>query len=292
MESKLLTKEEFLLRIEEFQRLFNICFQRSVSKEYLIWRYLSNSSDDFLMNVALDEGEIVANYSLSPTNLIINEKEEKFALSMTTMTNPKYGGRGIFKRLAVQLYEEVEKLGYFGVYGFPNKNSHGIFIRDLGWKDVYEIPTLSLNLKNLREGRIVEDNRIVTRGARFIKSKIWRYDSNPVNKYEYYNLFNIFGEITYKIYNNNEIDIIEIDYKTINDGERLLLEFCKVMKKRNIIKINMWYSIYNPLHGFIEKIGFENTEPITYFSIKLFKRDCGLEDYRKWEIQMGDSDVY
>ncbi|MDZ7543464.1 GNAT family N-acetyltransferase, partial [Clostridium perfringens] len=128
---------------------------------------------------------------------------EKLALSMTTMTHPDFAGKGFFTKLANGVYEKMKESNYKTVLGFPNVNSHIGFVKKLGWKDIYEIPTLKLNLDNVRitdgsDFNIIEDNsfeldysELLNNGNKINiysnnESLIWRFKNNPINKYKNY----------------------------------------------------------------------------------------------------------
>jgi predicted acetyltransferase len=58
------------------------------------------------MCVAVDNGQIVANYSALPTIVVFGKRKLKTALSLNTMTDPEYAGKGLFITLANMLYEK------------------------------------------------------------------------------------------------------------------------------------------------------------------------------------------
>ena len=55
-----------------------------------------------------EEDKLIGHYAASPIELIIDGEKIKTALSMTTMTDPEFGGKGIFSKLASSLYREME----------------------------------------------------------------------------------------------------------------------------------------------------------------------------------------
>ncbi|MBK6362493.1 MAG: GNAT family N-acetyltransferase [Saprospiraceae bacterium] len=218
----------------EILKLFQKTFGKSMSKEYWNWRFLQNSySSKPLIHLMWDGDNLVGHYALSPVMFKINEDFHLGALSMTTMTDPDYNGRGIFTTLANSLYSEiVEKHKFDFVYGFPNNNSHRGFIKNLRWKDIEIIPSFSvLNpkqisglksqssdfqlLENLKENNIIRYNNLIEdyniyqfKNLDYIN---WRYIQNPIHKY--YILGNSdYDFVIYKIFKNSdsiEIDIVE-----------------------------------------------------------------------------------
>lgn len=315
MKFEFINKNEYLRRIQEFQELFMYCFNKEVSKEFLIWRYIKNPLDELLINVALDNNKIVANYSVSPYRICIDGKLEKAALSMTTMTHPEYRGKGLFPKLATDLYKKMEEDNYIAVTGFPNNNSHSIFVEKLNWNNIYEIPTMKLDLSKINKSNIpisisvVNDSNFSFNYSKLInnkKNKIkvykdlnylkWRFKDNPANKYANYVILEnnyVVSSIITKSFNNNETDIVEVN--SLDDFySKKLLEYIIDIERGNGKKyINMWCHLNSNIHGMVEKIGFVNTEPISYFGVRYIKSNISnLSNYNNWNIQMGDSDVY
>ena len=49
------------------------------------------------------------------------------------------------------------------------------------------------------------------------------------------------------------------------------------------------------MHEVLERIGFVNSTPVTYFIVKKLKKDIsskGWDNFKNWYVQMGDSDLY
>lgn len=313
MELKKLTKAEYVERISDFVELFQRCFNREILEEHLKWRYIENPIEDFFVYVAIDKNKVVANYSVSPVMLINNNEIYKSALSMTTMTHPDYGGRGIFKKLASLLYSDMEHEGYHMVWGFPNDNSHRTFINKLNWNDVYEIPTMELELNGKNKfikdslSQVFEDNTFELEYSNYndglIKVKKdksylkWRYLQNPMHTYQNF-VVERNGKATsyliFKCYGKNEIDIVDFLAGSLEEGEELLGQFILYITKLSINTVNTWTPIHSENHLLFEKIGFRNHTPITYFG-KRNINSCNktkFNSYHDWYIQMGDSDVY
>ncbi|WP_107942123.1 GNAT family N-acetyltransferase [Metasolibacillus fluoroglycofenilyticus] len=310
MELKLLNAEEYEYYLESLNKLFSMTFEREIHPEYLRWRYLQNPSEDLLVAVAIENNEIVANYSASPCSIIFNGQTYKTALSMTTMTHPEYNGRGLFTKLADLLYLEMKKRGYSLIWGFPNNNSHGIFKSKLGWEDIYEIPTFKLELSKTRDILIEKtytlelDNTFENFKAYPIRRKIqvekskefykWRYTNNPINEYFNCNLKYLEeykANIVYKNFGDS-VDIVEIEGESDEFKLILLQKLILELKDQGKRDINCWLNISGNLHNLLERIGFYNTSPITYFGGKNLGGNLEICNYKIWDISMGDSDVY
>lgn len=312
MEFRFLTKEEYIDHIDEIKGLFEVCFNREISSEFLKWRYVDNPLEDILVCVAIENNKIIANYSVSPIKALIDSNYEKFALSMTTMTHPDFAGKGLFTKLANSVYEKMEELNYKAVMGFPNKNSHVAFVKKLGWRDIYEIPTLRLELsdaviKGEYNFNVVRDDEfkldyselLVNEKINLYSSKellIWRFKMNPINKYKNYVIEKdgkVLASVITKEFNNDEVDIVLINYSNIELLKDLLNYVVYTSKKNSFKYINVWSSTYSSEHEILERIGFINSSPVTYFGARVFNEfSLNAYNYCNWKIDMGVSDVY
>jgi GNAT superfamily N-acetyltransferase len=299
-------------------------FQQSFSKKMTMkswkWRFMENPAGQKAIELAWDEGKLVAHYAVSPVILSIKGKDCLTALSMTTMTHPSYRGHGLFPVLSNRLYERLKQRGYLMVWGFPNSQSHRTFITYLAWKDIYDIPMFHLDLDKLpgkpeMSERIIEltefDKRfdelwtevgsaydvIVKCDQKYLN---WRYAQNPLHKYyilAYTDNDEVLGYVVFKEYN---LDIDIVDILTVRDnkiGEQLVSAVLDIARQRGDIKgINMWLSVHHSLHHQLERLGFINSAPVTYFgarSLTSYGSYGGmLQSFSSWHIQMGNSDVY
>ena len=314
MEFKLLTKREFNEHIPSLNRLFKLAFGRDIHPRFFEWRYLENPIDDLLVVVAVEDGEVIANYSASPMLFKYNNSVIKTAISMTTMTHPDHNGKGLFTKLARILYAEMERKSYSTVWGFPNMNSHGAFIKKLDWKDIYEIPSFSLKLTKMErdnyclpEGyEIAEDNNyellisddnspenkfIIQKNQKYYQ---WRYLSHPYNQYTNIVLLkngSTSGNLIFKIYENS-IDIIEFNFYSEVEQKIGISYIVDYGIQNGMESITCWCNIYDSSHSILERYGFQNTTPITYFASKEISGYSMSTEFKDYIIQMGDSDVY
>jgi len=312
LELKILNKEEFFHYIPSMNNLFESAFNKKIHPNFFEWRYLQNPNADLLVAVAILNDEIIANYSASPVLLTWKGDIFKTALSMTTMTHPEHNGKGLFTQLANMLYKEMEKKGFSTMWGFPNSNSHGVFIKKLDWKDIYEIPTLSLSVAGLSEICLtnsytiqVDDNFelsikfdannsdkiIVKKNEEYYK---WRYLNHPFNEYKNLVLINhgvVSGKLIYKIYNNS-IDIVELQCNEDKEKGYMIDYLINNSINNRYDYIYCWENLFENSHTVLERKGFVNSLPVTYFGSREIITSSLTTNYKDWLIQMGDSDVY
>ncbi|AHJ96418.1 GNAT family N-acetyltransferase [Hymenobacter swuensis] len=135
-------------------RRFKECFDRNDSPRALDkveWQYDTGFADELLVNVAVEptptDEEIAAIYAVFPVPFSLQGQAVKAAQSLDTMTDTRHQGKGLFKKLAQQVYTRCREGNYRLVYGFPNGNSAYAFFNRLGWKEVAEVPFMIAPLR-------------------------------------------------------------------------------------------------------------------------------------------------
>jgi hypothetical protein len=69
----------------------------------------------------------------------------------------------------------------------------------------------------------------------------------------------------------------------------------QIARQASLSAVSLWLNVSHPLHWRLEKVGFRNSEPITYFVGRVLQpalSEAIVLDYRNWYLTMGDSDVY
>lgn len=301
--------------IELFQRSFG----RALPPAFWEWRFRDNPAGPELIELAWDGDVLAAHYAVCPVIVDVGGEPRRTALSMTTMTHPDYRGRGIFTTLAERLYARMGASGHAMVWGFPNTLSHRGFVRDLGWSDVSEIPTLRARVGAVRlpsgppVGEVgpitADDPRLdrlwmrasppegvaVRKDARYVA---WRLGQHPDRPYSLLGLDRdgeLAGWIAFKNYGRAQMDIVDLvvggDPAAARD---LVAAAAGEARTRGVDIVNLWLSTRNPAHHELEKMGFAPGEPVTYLGARKLDPDLGTDvtDVRRWQYSMSDSDVY
>lgn len=294
--------------------LFRQSYGRPMKLEYWQWRFLDNPFGGPMIELAWDGATLAAHYAVSPVVMDVDGQPLLTALSGTTMTHPEHRGQGLFPKLAETLYDRLRRSGCFMVWGFPNDQSHRGIVRDLRWQDVYEIPMLRLEVRDVRAQ--VSDNisefvgfdpafddlwpkarfrsRIAVRHDRRFLS--WRLHAGSGNSYRCVGC-RVKGEwlgyAAYKVY-GEEMDLVDllIAHGTNADAE-LLAALLAVCAREGLKAINSWVPVGDPTHALFEKNGFRNWIPVTYFGARrLAESRTDVSDVRGWRYSMIDSDVF
>ena len=91
------------------------------------------------------------------------------------------------------------------------------------------------------------------------------------------------------------IDLVDIQTANPEEARALLVHIAKLSLDNGVRHISCWAPTHHYVHGVLERIGFQNSSPITYFGGRELIPSAtppGWLDYKNWYIQMGDSDVY
>lgn len=296
----------------QIQSLFHRCFNRRMSESFWRWRFLENPNGNVMIYLAWDESVLAAHYAVSPIMVSVEGCVYCTGLSLTTMTHPEYRGLKLFPQLATRVYDHLASLQYLMVWGFPNHKSHKTFIKDLLWRNVYEIPTMQVKvserMKNSIDKPETDDKFKLNYEDVHFKSNLihvrkdlqylqWRYEKHPTNRYVNYVIASGSKVSSYcilKIYNNS-LDIVDFQAKNREEGDVLLRQALSFAYSKNLETVNCWAPRHHFLHSICEKHGFTNKEPITYLGFRQLHEKANVkvsDNYTDWFIQMGDSDVY
>lgn len=300
------SKKDLIKNAERFCDLYTKVFTAKMNKEILLQRYISNPFEDFLMFVAIEDDNIIANYSAVPVALIVGGEERKAALSLNTMVAPEYQRKGLGIILARELYTYMLEQNYDLIYGFPNCNAGRMFNEGLGWQTIYEIPTLKLSIRNREKiyhiglkieedkfdnltGNIFEDTIYVKMSEEYIS---WRFKNNKEKEYHSLSIDKD-NWIIYQRY-KDEINITEINCIDNKKACELIKLVINIGIEEGFRSVTTWYKTNTKMHSRLEMMGFEITSPVRIFSAKCFNKSMTdtIYDYRNWRIQMGDDNVY
>ena len=295
--------------------LFLTAFGKPLSMDYWNWRFRDNPVDKPRILLAWDGDRLAAHYAVSPVHIGIAGKRVRSALSMTTMTHPDYRGQGLFVKLAGSLYSELNHSGYSMVWGFPNDQSHRGLIRDLGWKDIGEIPMLRLSVKEKKPEKISAsiseiysfDNKFdslwesllttrrlgVWRDSKYLN---WRLFSQPENLYRVLAIIQDGTALGYTAWKRfgNDLDLVDFAAADPSTARQLLQGIIDTANSEDVSAINAWVPLHDSVHHDFEKTGFRNTGGVTYFGVRLFAEASMVDvtDPRQWHYAMVDSDVF
>lgn len=300
--------------------LFKLVFKQELTHEQWLWRFRNNPAGKHLIKLMWDGDKLVGHYAVSPIFMKVDGEDVLTAHSLTTMTHPEYGGRGVFKQLSLALYDELEnKMECKAIWGYPNNNSHYGFVKSLKWSNIAVLHTLGINADKIKssneELKVKSIDKFDQSHASFIDSKLeskfkayvrrdadylnWRYVNKPITKYKRYEIESEFGKgiIVAKIYpsgkgNLYDLNIVEC-FLDSYDNIHSILDY--IMKDFGVdfSRVTIWKNLFDGDHLFMERNGFVPVLPQTYLAARIHESmPNSFSDYRSWYTSMGDSDVF
>lgn len=297
--------------------LFEMVFGQAMPLAAWRWRFAANPTYRTTIELAWDGDTLLGQYAVSPVLLQINGQERLTGLSVGTMTHPAARGQGVFSALVASLYPRLAADDLALLWGFTKRNIHATRVRDLEWFDIYEVPTFSKTLArppqlplpgprvtrldgfDARFDRLWERLRrqqqiIVRRDSRYLN---WRYGSQTPNAYRllgYCQNEELLGYAVFKHYQES-VDLVDLLYVDDEVGLDLVAGVAQQAAAAGLQAISMWLNVHSSLHRSLEKWGFVNTVPITYFLARILRPDLidpEVAQFKRWHLMMGDCDVY
>ena len=134
--------------------LYKECFENNGNikrVENIEWQFLLNPINKQLVDIAIDDNKqkTAAIYAVFPVSFKLGNTIQEGTQSLDTITDKDYSrGKGLFIKLAMDVYEKASKAGVALVYGFPNGNSIHGFKKKLAWEALDPLPFLIKPLKS------------------------------------------------------------------------------------------------------------------------------------------------
>lgn len=128
--------------IELFEHTFGRTMGPTESARHWEWEFRGNPSGKTAILLAESAGVLAAQYAVMPLALLLEGRVHYAALSLDTATDFRHRGKGLFPRLAKQLYSELATEGHAAVFGFPNRQSAPSFFHKLDWVELAPFPLL------------------------------------------------------------------------------------------------------------------------------------------------------
>lgn len=131
-------------------RRFADCFDANGDPKelrVLRWQYLANPVGKLYVDLATAGERIAGVYATFPVEMMIGGHRVVGVQSLDTLTDGEHRGKGLFTKLAAQVYDRCKASGVALVYGFPNASSAPGFFGKLGWTRLDPVPYLFLPLR-------------------------------------------------------------------------------------------------------------------------------------------------
>ncbi|WP_291650527.1 GNAT family N-acetyltransferase [Clostridium sp.] len=312
MKLEFIDKQGFNKIVDELKSLYKVCLNKDLSTEYFLWRYLNNPIDDFVLCIAREDNKIVASYSVLLINIVLDNEIIKSGISMPILVKPNSRNNGLSFELAIKVYEKLRETKYSLLLGFPNEIYHYNLVKKFGFEDIYEMPTLKLEIKDkdiyhinrcdiqkvdidndykFNYSLLLKNNSDKIKIYKDINYLKWLFRENPIEKYNNYVVSKnklVLASLIFKK-NKNKIQVLELNSIDKEYTKILLCKLYRDSAEDGIKYIEICCSIYNKDHIILEELGFKNNIPITYFTVKRINYfDNKINDFKNWYIQMSD----
>ena len=116
------------------------------------WKHLANPAGPSPVLVAEDAGRIVGVRAFMRWTWQSPSRTYRALRAVDTATHPDYRGRGIFKKLTLQLLEERKAAGDDFIFNTPNAQSRPGYLK-MGWQRVGKLPVRMAPLRPLTTAR-------------------------------------------------------------------------------------------------------------------------------------------
>ncbi|MFI5203014.1 MAG: GNAT family N-acetyltransferase [Flavobacteriales bacterium] len=271
---KKLLREEFHLLIP----LMKDCFGINVNIKYFEWKYLHNPAGLVEGYLAISgSGEIAAFYGVIPEFYVINGEERIIYQSCDTMTHSHHRRKGLFQKLALHCYKNLEEQNKLFIVGFGGGQSTPGFLK-FGWRHLFNMRTFfypkiySWFIGNKADPHVVSvENielleklvKISNANAKWHSNKTinvfkWRL-SNPLHEYKLIAKQDDTGAYTsYLSYYVDQNKIVLFDFYFANmDEARQLSNYVKrLLRKSGYKGITAFYQEKSMYAKTLKKIGF------------------------------------
>lgn len=109
------------------------------SEVYWIWKHVNNPFGPSPVLIAEEEGKLIGVRAFMRWEWIDNDKKYTSLRAVDTATRPSHQGKGVFKKLTLQLVNEALKMNNHFIFNTPNDKSKSGYLK-MGWEEVGRLP--------------------------------------------------------------------------------------------------------------------------------------------------------
>lgn len=127
---------------QQINALFHEVFRKQRSLMHWEWKFKENPLKSSVITVAEENNEIAGHVALVPANAKWYDREVTFGARNDTMVSPRHQGKGLYKKLNLEMISTAEEEGMDYLYGYPAEKAKELFVRYTGAKEIASIPRL------------------------------------------------------------------------------------------------------------------------------------------------------
>lgn len=314
---------------ESLMMLYEKVFPGYMSEDLWIWKNITNPNGNFYTILMKDKDKVISAYSVAPKKFSINCIIFPCVLSMDTMTDEDYRGRGISTYLARLTYEYAKRKGAYFVYGFPNKISRHLIFNKVNWvffgkrdfirKNISKGVKLanSMEIYSIKEiGKFDKDYNnfweefkknypiIINKDSIYLN---WRFVNHPLTKYKKFLIYEeneIIGYFILKRFKDKEGHTLGhiVDFLIGPQNNAQKTRIFKTIEgyslrefQHDCQRISFWMPDDNLKGIAINDLGYVAVQKKKYFGYKILRKHDKftiLESPQNWQITMSNSDVF
>jgi len=295
-------------------------YQRKFNLQAWNWRFRQNPFDDKIYSsYAFENNTVICYYAVSPVLVIKPDNTiVKAGLMNMAFTHPDYRDSGLFVAVESSLNNKLMDIGFDFIFAFANNNSHYSQKKYLNWNDIGILTSFTLHsnfkkkisdctdivardiavdsslMHSISTFTVCSDKYHIERSSEYLE---WRVLKHPINNYEAVGVYT--GDILkavciYKMFNSDEIDIMEIFIapQFLAETELLTAKIIRHLLSKGITTINIWSNLFDSEHLYLEKIGFVEEKFSAYLGFIRLADQSISTDISQWHYRFLDSDVY
>lgn len=119
------------------------------SEAYWSWKHEENPFGPSPVLVAEEDDRLVGVRAFMRWKWSRGGEDFQALRAVDTATHPDYRGRGIFKRLTLQLVEDCQRAGDYFIFNTPNEKSAPGYLK-MGWRELGRLPVSLRPIRPLR----------------------------------------------------------------------------------------------------------------------------------------------
>ena len=151
------------------------------------WKHEDNPFGPSPVLLAEDEGQIIGVRAMMRWQFEMGGKTYKAVRAVDTATHPDHQGKGIFKKLTLDLIEQLKEEGCDFIFNTPNEKSKPGYLK-MGWEELYRIPIrikpkLFLSKGINKQEFFIDEFRWPEIEPHKMSYYRWRYAENPMETY-------------------------------------------------------------------------------------------------------------
>lgn len=106
------------------------------SEEEFDWWFEQNPTGHYILNLAVEQGEVIGAAAQSYARMVIGGREGEATFTIHVMTGPAARGKGVFSGLQLHNDDLAARAGARLALGFTNPMAGPIFVGKLGWEEL------------------------------------------------------------------------------------------------------------------------------------------------------------